>query len=344
MLENPFFGAIVTTLDIQTDSEIQTYTSNHNQILFNPNYLQESSLIDIEFVLLNFAMHSLLRHNARSGKRHKNLWNKATDYTINSLLNKNGISIPLEANYSDEFDGMYSEEVYEILKSQSDADELESDEIIEIQPEKYLLDEESIGEEFYEQLISKVANQGRLPKDIQKHLPSLFSQKIDWQERLYRYISPYHKSLFEFMPPNMKHLYRGIYLPSLRSNLLSIIVAIDTSGSVDDKLAQRFLGELESIMLQFDNYEIDLIMADSKIQSHTVFQAGERLDCEIVGRGGTDFGVVFEYIEQMIDNPTLLIYFTDGKGKFPTTQPQYDVLWVTNDTINVPFGDTIVLS
>ncbi len=343
MLENPFFGAIAASMNIIVDDDLQTYSTTPDSITFGQNYLKEHSPRDIEFVLVSSAMHSLLRHNTRAGKRHKNLWQKATDHTINALLHRNGVSLPLEAEYSSEFEGMYSEEVYEKLKDQMSPEELEEDEIIEIAPQKITHDEHLQSEEFIEQLISKMNLQGTLPKDIRKVLPALFSERIDWQEALYRYISSYQKSSFRFMPPNMKYLYRGITLPSLGSELLRIVIAIDTSGSIDDELAQRFLGEVESIMLQFADYEIDLIMADSKIQSHRVYSAGERLDHEITGRGGTDFSVVFEYIEHYIDYPSLLIYFTDGRGKFPQHEPNYDTLWVAPQMIEVPFGDVISL-
>ena len=94
-------------------------------------------------------------------------------------------------------------------------------------------------------------------------VPEYFSHKIDWREFLYGYIASHAKSNYSFTPPNMKYLYRGIYLPSLSSDLLRIIVAIDTSGSVDETLLSTFLGEVSSMMQQYPNYEIDLITADA---------------------------------------------------------------------------------
>jgi predicted metal-dependent peptidase len=160
---------------------------------------------------------------------------------------------------------------------------------------------------------------------------------------LYRYIASYAKSSFSFMPPNMKYLYRGIYLPSLSSDLLRIVISIDSSGSVDKGLLGLFLGEVESITQQYPNYEIDLIMADAKIQSHEVFLPGESLEYEIKGGGGTDFRPVFEYIDRHIDYPSLLIYFTDGLGTFPLQEPNYDLLWVMPERQDVPFGEVMLI-
>jgi predicted metal-dependent peptidase len=141
----------------------------------------------------------------------------------------------------------------------------------------------------------------------------------------------------------MKYLYRGIYLPSLSSDLLRIVIAIDTSGSVDESLLADFLGEVNSIMQAYPNYEIDVITADAKVQSHKVFLPGENLEYEVSGGGGTDFRPVFEYIDSYIDYPTLLLYFTDGMGTFPKNEAFYDVMWIMPEEKEVPFGEVMVL-
>jgi predicted metal-dependent peptidase len=194
-----------------------------------------------------------------------------------------------------------------------------------------------------EQVFQKLKRQGDLPKDMHFVVPEYFSHKIDWREFLYGYIASHAKTTYSFNPPNMKYLYRGIYLPSLSSDLLRIIVAVDTSGSVDEVLLGTFLGEVNSMMQQYPNYEIDLITADAKIQSHKTFLPGELLDYEVSGGGGTDFRPVFEYIDQHIDYPTLLLYFTDGQGTFPQYEPSYDLLWIMPEAVDVPFGEVVIL-
>jgi len=197
--------------------------------------------------------------------------------------------------------------------------------------------------EFFEQIFQKHKRQGNLPKDLNVVVPEYFSHKVDWREILYRYIASYAKSTYSFVPPNMKYLYRGIYLPSLSSDLLRIVIAIDTSGSIDEELLGTFLGEVASIMQSYPNYEIDLITADARVQSHKVFLPGEALEYEVSGGGGTDFRPVFEYIDKSIDYPTLLLYFTDGQGSFPQSEPGYDVLWLMPESLDVPFGEVLLI-
>ena len=198
-------------------------------------------------------------------------------------------------------------------------------------------------QEHFEQIFQKLNRQGTLPKDLKYVVPEYFSHRVEWRELLYRYIASYAKSTYSFSPPNMKYLYRGIYLPSLSSDLLRIVIAVDTSGSVDEALLATFLGEVSSIMQSYPNYEIDLITADAKIESHKLFLPGEALEYEVYGGGCTDVRPVFVYIDQQICYPTLLLYFTDGYGTFPQEEVSYDVMWVMPKKVEVPFGEVMVL-
>ncbi len=197
--------------------------------------------------------------------------------------------------------------------------------------------------EYFEQIFQKFKRQGELPQGLEFVVPAYFSHKIHWRELLYRYIAEFAKSTYSFMPPNPKYLYRGICLPSLSSDLLRIVIAVDTSGSVDEELLGTFLGEVDGIMQSYGNYEIDLITADAKVQSHKVFLPGEALEYSVKGGGGTDFRPVFEHIEREVSYPTLLLYFTDGMGTFPDEAPGYDVMWVMPEAKEVPFGEVLTL-
>ena len=382
MLEYPYFGTLASALKLEKNNEILTFSSNGEVMSYNSEYVDKLCVADVEFMMANGAMHTVLKHNNRNAGRTLWLWQTATDYVVNNMLVKNGMQAPIYANYEEKFDGMYAEEVYEHLRAEMQNDnqssrEQESEQISEVddihaenltmqkedvaspnsdntqldfdskEPEESSsssndeLDEEM--KEQFEQIFQKLKRQGNLPQDLNFVIPEYFSHKVDWRELLYGYIASYAKSTYSFVPPNMKYLYRGIYLPSLSSDLLRIVVAIDTSGSVDESLLKDFIGEINSIMQSYPNYEIDLITADAKIQSHEVYLPGESLNYEISGGGGTDFRPVFEYIENHINYPTLLLYFTDGMGTFPKDEPSYDVMWIMPEELDTAFGEVMVL-
>ena len=383
MLDHPYFGTIASALKLEKNNELLTFSSDGETMRYNSEYIEKLEPSEVEFVMANGAMHSVLKHQHRSSGRTNWLWQTATDYVVNGMLVKNGMQPPVYANYEDKFDGMYAEEVYELLRAEMNSDEElasteeRTEQIEEVddvhaenltaqadyeasedakeeqegtsddkKEEQTLPETEELSEEMKEQLeqiFQKLKRQDSLPKDLHFVVPEYFSHKVDWREMLYGYIASYAKSTYTFVPPNMKYLYRGIYLPSLSSDLLRIVVAIDTSGSVDETLLAEFLGEINSIMQSYPNYEIDVITADAKVQSHKVFLPGESLDYELSGGGGTDFRPVFEYIDRTLNYPTLLLYFTDGMGTFPEQEPSYDVLWIMPEALEVPFGEVMVL-
>ncbi len=383
MLDHPYFGTIASALKLEKNNELLTFSSDGERMSYNSEYIEKLELPEVEFVMANGAMHSVLKHQHRSAGRTNWLWQTATDYVVNGMLVKNGMQPPVYANYEAKFDGMYAEEVYELLRAEMNSDEelaseeQQTEQIEEVddvhaenltaqadyeasedakeeqegtsddkKEEQTLPETDELSEEMKEQLeqiFQKLKRQDSLPKDLHFVVPEYFSHKVDWREMLYGYIASYAKSTYSFVPPNMKYLYRGIYLPSLSSDLLRIVVAIDTSGSVDETLLAEFLGEINSIMQSYPNYEIDVITADAKVQSHKVFLPGESLDYEVSGGGGTDFRPVFEYIDSYINYPTLLLYFTDGMGTFPEQEPSYDVMWVMPEELEVPFGEVMVL-
>ncbi len=384
MLDHPYFGTIASTLKLEQNDELLTFSSDGEALRYNSEYIDRLNVAEVEFVMANGAMHAVLKHQHRSSGRTQWLWQTATDYVVNSMLVKNGMQLPEYANYEHKFDGMYAEEVYQMLRDEMMDDSFGGEEQTEqitqeddvhnenihIQQENVASSDasekkydkksqdkeessptssqnsEALAEELkeqFEQIFQKLNRQGTLPKDLKFVVPEYFSHKVDWREFLYGYIASYAKSTYSFVPPNMKYLYRGIYLPSLSSDLLRIVIAIDTSGSIDETLLSTFLGEVNSIMQSYPNYEIDLLTADAKIQSHNVFLPGENLEYEVSGGGGTDFRPVFEYIDQQINYPTLLLYFTDGMGTFPENEVNYDVMWVMPEAIDVPFGEVMAL-
>ena len=383
MLDHPYFGTLASALKLEKNNELLTFSSDGERMTYNSEYVEKLEVPEVEFMMANGAMHAVLRHQHRASGRTNWLWQTATDYVVNGMLVKNGMQAPVYANYESKFDGMYAEEVYEMLRAEMNSDEeyasteQQTEQITEVDDvhaenltmQKELTeanetdnteydssenkeahnttpDIENLSEEMkehFEQIFQKLNRQGNLPQDLKFVVPEYFSHKVDWRELLYGYIASYAKSTYSFVPPNMKYLYRGIYLPSLSSDLLRIVIAIDTSGSVDESLLADFLGEVNSIMQSYPNYEIDVITADAKVQSHKVFLPGENLDYEVSGGGGTDFRPVFEYIDSYIDYPTLLLYFTDGMGTFPVNEVSYDVMWIMPEEKEVPFGEVMVL-
>jgi hypothetical protein len=122
----------------------------------------------------------------------------------------------------------------------------------------------------------------------------------------------------------------------------SLVIAIDTSGSCTRPIVQRFLAEIEHMLLRHDSFfsdmEIHIIQCDAIVQSHVVIHSVEAWkkyakDLVIRGRGGTNFTPVFDLVEKLRRGGALkrlkgLLYFTDGDGVYPRKPTPYETAFV----------------
>jgi len=134
-----------------------------------------------------------------------------------------------------------------------------------------------------------------------------------------------------------------------RDKIVKIVVAIDTSGSVNNKMLQEFMNEIYAILAK-RKAEITIIECDAAIQKVYIAKNSNDVDLEIKGRGGTYFTPVIEYLnENRKYRDALLIYFTDGYGESSIPEPfVYKVLWVLNNkdrylSVKNPYGAVLML-
>lgn len=124
--------------------------------------------------------------------------------------------------------------------------------------------------------------------------------------------------------------------------LEELVIAIDTSGSCSAETVGRFLAETCSILTAQDNFfrrmKVYFIQCDCLIQDVTLIQSQEEWlayakKIRIQGRGGTNFGPVFAYVEKLREQKELktlkaLLYFTDGDGAYPSRPPDYETAFI----------------
>ena len=338
LLEHPFFGSIATNLELKANNKIASVHYSGDKLEFNSEYIDALNLDEISTILASSAMGQALYHSDRGQGKVKSLWQVASEYAINSLLLENGFVMHPMAKFSQEYNGLYTEEVYHLLLNDYEVPEQEEQE-----PNEQATIEDSEYELMLEQIIQKIESQDKLPAGLERLVESAKPSKISWRDLLYRYINAHAKIDYKMFPSNKKYLYRGVALPSINSEELKIAVAIDTSASIEESSLNSFLTELEAIMQTFPNYQIELIECDYKIQNTTRLTPLELIISKVKGGGSTDFRAVFEYLENLNEDFKFLIYFSDGEGVFPKQIPNIDTLWVLTKEANTPFGEKILL-
>ncbi len=370
LVEYPYFGTLASRLEFKQNDNIQAFVSDGSRFEYNDEYLADLDLDELGFALSNASMHAALAHDNRQKGRMSWLWQLATDHAINAMLVENGLDAPFGINYEERFAGMYAEEIYAVLKEEIKNEEFDDNEdndtgfnennrrhsseqknsspdenrdknLPKIESDR---EERAVEEESWQKILDEAGEKfkDKLPDGLERFY-TLVQAKIDWRAELYNAIDRHYYHDYTLVPPSKKLLYMGTYLPSLSSNMLRIVVAIDSSGSVDETLLSTFIAEFESILLSFATFEIDLLVCDDKVHSHQHFCSGDKLEYELKGSGGTDFRPVFEYIDEKIDGTTLLLYFTDLEGTFPQSEPPFNTVWITPSHKDAPFGKSILI-
>lgn len=233
---------------------------------------------------------------------------------------------PRWVNYEEEPEMILSKEDWERISEQVKA-ELDS------------FDESGIGSESL-RLNLKEATRKRFDYDtiLQKFAIRGEEIKINPDEFDYIYYT-YGLNLYENIPLIEPLEY------SEEKRIKDFVIAIDTSASCGKDMVSNFLHKTYDILMTsnsfFEKVNIHIIQCDSKIQSDIKITNPKDLDriaeeFTISGFGSTDFRPVFDYVDELLEKKEFenlkgLIYFTDGRGIYPSKAPKYDCMFVYNN-------------
>lgn len=186
---------------------------------------------------------------------------------------------------------------------------------------------------------------GHEPINIERPISETRRTKQDWRSVLRDFVAAITPSDYQWTPPKRRHVASGIYLPSLaKAGLGTIVIAVDTSGSIGDEELAQFAGEIEAIADEVSPERIHVVYCDAEVQSFQEFGPSEPIILQPRGGGGTDFRPVFQWVEENQITPVCLIYLTDLCCHSYPDPPDYPVLWITDSRRIAPFGETLQIS
>lgn len=84
----PFYGDILTKLNIVENYSIPTAATNGLSIMYNPKFMKMLSPGERNYVLMHEVFHVLLMHCKRNPNKDNKLWNVACDMVVNSMLDQ----------------------------------------------------------------------------------------------------------------------------------------------------------------------------------------------------------------------------------------------------------------
>ena len=232
----------------------------------------------------------------RREDRDPQIHNIAADYIVNNTLVRDGIGekpkdIPIFQDFK--YEGWTSESVYDEIYKKYDEEELKQlgkllDEHIDWDkdsegnspaPSKngkkqggkpaYSKEElQKIRDEIKENMLgaAQAAGAGNLPAEIERMIKELTEPKMNWREILRQQIQSTIKNDFTFQRPSRKAWHTGAILPGMNyDQTIDIAIAIDMSGSIGNEQGADFLGEIQGIMQEYQDYNIKVWCFDTEV-------------------------------------------------------------------------------
>lgn len=309
-------------------------------------------------LLAHETLHAALEHSWRLGIRDPQLGNIAMDYEVNALLKENGFADLPGMLYDKKYDGWPFEKIYDDLLQQVNKSKKSGGSgngkgnlpMRDVHPCPGTKDEQV---EARNRMQSKVVSAARMAEKMQGNIPGAFKRlvenilcpKLPWHEIMRRFMKSLNFNDYDWTRPDRHGFFKtGLVQPRLFSETMdTIVVVIDTSGSIGEKELAEFGFHFNGIRQDANPRKTYLIYCDAAVQGKVEeYDAGQDVPLEARGGGGTDFRPPFEYVAKNGIVPDVLVYFTDTYGTFPEEDPGYPVLWVSaTEGVKVPFGELV---
>jgi predicted metal-dependent peptidase len=260
-------------------------------------------------------LHCAYNHFLRKGTRDAKMWNKAADYAINQIIERDKALGEIRKSwlFSPEFDKMPAEEIYNILMdrkeqeesggggrgtgggtldqhdipqqgdpssgddSDGDGENDENDEFPSFSPEEL----EGFMDAFKDAMINAAMAAHGAPPEIRAMVQEFKEPKIDWRSKLNRTLRSLIKNDVTYMMPNRRSWSNGIgygmpIYPGMKPDEdIDICIALDASGSIRAEWLQDFLSEVYGMTKQFSQFKIRVLTFDTEIYEVHDYTTGQ---------------------------------------------------------------------
>jgi len=373
LLKASFFGNLATRLKlVNADEWCGTAATDGRNFYYNSRFIRMLKPKEVEFLFGHEVLHCVYDHFGRRGDRNPQLYNIASDYCVNADLKKHRVgefitSVP--CLYDEKYEGMSSEEIYDILYENAEKIDIGSlvDKMIDDhmdgqgdssgdgddqgkgRPRLTEEERQQIRDEIKEAVLAAASAEangaGNIPAGVRKIIENLTAPKMNWRELLRMQLESTIKSDYTWMRASRKGWHMDAVMPGRKPDeLIDIAVMIDMSGSISSEMSRDFLSEVAGIMEQFNSYKIHVATFDTEVYNPQQYDS-ENLDSitdyDLQGGGGTDFECMYNYLKEADIQPKRLVVFTDGFPYGSWGDENYaDTVWVLHGTTTIvpPWG------
>ena len=177
--------------------------------------------------------------------------------------------------------------------------------------------------------------------NLNRKIKELLEVKTPWQDLLADFMHTHcskGNDITCFRRYNRRLIGSDIIMPSARGeNMGDVVIAVDTSGSIDEGMIQRFLSEVSVITDDVLPAQVHLIYWDTAVCQHEVY---DETDYEMMhqmtkpmGGGGTNVRCVLDYTKDKISLESdieCMLILTDGYVGYLDEEwnnVEYPILW-----------------
>lgn len=378
LLKHSFFGNLATRLKlVNADEWCGTAATDGQLFYYNSRFIMMLKQKEVEFLVAHEVLHVVYDHMGRREQRDPKIWNIADDYAVNADLKRHKIGdfiTTVPCLYEKKYDGKSAEEIYddllqncktismdelidqlidEHLDGEEDGDGNEDGEEIDGngkgkgRPKMSSEERERVRQEVKQAIINAAgsADPGTLPAGVERLIKTHTNPVMPWRELIQTNLTSCIRTDYSWMRPSRRGWHLDAIMPGMTPGQeIDVVVTLDMSGSISQKQAQDFLGEIGGMMNSFDGYKVHVFCFDTEVYNPKDFHS-DNMDSidEYVpeGGGGTDFDCIFTYLKEHAIDPKRLIVFTDGYPCGSWGDADYcDTTWIIHGdpNPNPPFG------
>jgi predicted metal-dependent peptidase len=374
LLRASFFGNLATRLKlVNADEWCGTAATDGRHFYYNSRFIEMLRPKEIEFLFGHEVLHCVYDHFGRRGNRDPQLFNIANDFAVNADLIKHRVGekiTTVPCLHDTKYDGMSSEEIYDILYEK--AEKIDISDLLDKMIDEHLdgegdaggegdqegkgkgrpklsdADRQAIKDEIKEAMLAAAATTdgaGNIPAGVMRMIKELTEPQMNWRELLRMNLESTIKSDYTWMRPSRRGWHMEAVMPGRKNDeMIDIAIAIDTSGSIGEKMLKDFLGEIQGIMDSFPAYKIHVVSFDTDTYNPVQYDSDNLdsiVDYEPAGGGGTDFDAIYRYLKDEDIQPRRLVVFTDGYPFGSWGDENYcDATWILHGTTTIvpPWG------
>jgi len=378
--ETALYSGIIMMGDSEvSDESFTAYTDGVNK-KYSRSFMQKLKDVELRGLILHENLHVTLMHIPRHTdlmKENHTLANIAMDLVVNDIImnlsDKQLASLPEGAVYDEKFQGWSVREIYNHLKKENPkcnpragSGSGTTEIVINGVKREVTGDEHDMGKtpstpeegEKLEKAINQAIREGgmlagRLGTKVPRQVEQSLDKPLRWEDVLREFwtSSVRGKDEYTWRRFNRAMLANDILAPSTENETLTeVIISIDTSGSINQKMIAKFAVQVQAICDSCTPETVRILWWDTEVHGEQVF-AGDSPNIKDIlkpiGGGGTLVSCVAQYIHEKRYKPDCVVVFTDGYVEDNVKwNISADTLWLVteNERWSPPKGKKVIVN